>query len=180
MNIGTGFMDPRVVISHFHLHPGDTVADFGTGTGHYLKALSEAVGSKGSLYACEIQKGLVEQITKRIATERLANVHAIWCDLERSGGIKLKDGLLDAGILMNTLFIIDDRVGALAEMHRVIRKGGNLYVVDWTDSFRGLGPHPSQVITEDMTRTLLQSNGFAFERSFPAADHHYGVAFKRV
>jgi precorrin-6B methylase 2 len=27
------FMDPRIVITHFHLRPGDTVADLGAGTG---------------------------------------------------------------------------------------------------------------------------------------------------
>lgn len=179
MNIGSDFMNPQAVISHFHLHPGDTVADFGAGSGHYLKALSLAVGTSGHVYACEIQKGLVEKLTKRISDERLSNTHALWCDLEKLGGTKLKDELLDGGILMNTLFIIEDKETALAEIRRVIRKGGNLFIVDWTDSFRGMGPHPSQVVTDEMAKSLLTQNGFAFERDFPAGDHHYGLVFKR-
>lgn len=179
MNTGTDFMNPRMVISHFHLHPGDAVADFGAGAGHYLGALSQEVGSSGTVYACEIQKGLVEGLTKRIAHERLSNTHALWCDLEKIGGTKLKDGLLDAGILMNTLFIIENKEVALKEMHRVIRPGGKLFVVDWTDSFRNMGPHPSQVVTEAMAKELVEENGFTVERDFPAGDHHYGLAFKR-
>jgi ubiquinone/menaquinone biosynthesis C-methylase UbiE len=173
-------MNPQTVISHFHLRGGDAVADFGAGSGHYLGALSRAVGSSGSVYACEIQKGLVEKLTKRIGDERLSNTHALWCDLEKIGGTKLKDELLDVGVLMNTLFIIENKDVALDEMHRVIRKGGTLFVVDWSDSFRGMGPQPSQVVTEDMARSLLGEHGFTFERDFPAADHHYGLAFRRT
>ncbi len=173
------FMDPRAVITHFHLRPGDVVADFGAGVGHYLGALSKAVGGEGKVYACEIQKMLVERLTKRIHEERLLNAHAIWCDLEAKGGTKLRDGLLDAGLLMNTLFQIENKAAALTEFGRVIRKGGKLFVVDWTDSFGNMGPHPSQVLKEGDARTLLEANGFKFEHDFPAADHHYGLVFSK-
>ncbi len=173
------FMDPRMVITHFHLRPGDTVADFGAGTGHYLKALSTTVSSKGTVYACEIQKSLVERLTTRIRDERLPNVHAVWCDFEAPGGTKLRDGLLDAGLLINTLFQIENKQAALTEMARVIRKGGKLIVVEWSDSWGGIGPHPSQVVKADAAKALMQSFGFVFESEFPAADHHYGLSFKR-
>ena len=176
----TSFMDPRAIITHFHLHQGDAIADFGAGVGDYLGALSRAVGTNGSVHACEIQKGLVERITARIHEERLANVHPHWCDLEAAGGTKLRDGLLDAGILMNTLFQIEDRTTALREIARVIRQGGKLFLIDWTDSFGSMGPQPSHVIKVDRAKKLLLEAGFEFERDFPAADHHYGLAFRRV
>ncbi len=174
------FMDPRAVITHFHLRQGDAVADFGAGVGHYLGELSRAVGTQGSVHACEIQKSLVERLTERIHTERLSNVHALWCDLEAPGGIKLRDGLLDAGMLINTLFQIEDRTSALREIARVIRKGGKLLLVDWSDSFGGIGPQPSQVLKEDVAKKILLEAGFEFERDFPAANHHYGLAFRRL
>jgi hypothetical protein len=102
----SSFMDPRVVISHFHLRPGDAVADFGAGSGQYLKALSTAVSSSGTVYACEIQKSLVEKLTTRIHDERLSNVHAVWCDFEALGGTKLRDGLLDAGMLHSLRLLV--------------------------------------------------------------------------
>jgi ubiquinone/menaquinone biosynthesis C-methylase UbiE len=173
------FMDPKMVITHFHLRPGDTVADFGAGAGHYLKALSQAVTSEGTVYACDIQKSLVERLTARIHDERLANVHPVWCDFEALGGTKLRDGLLDAGLLINTLFQIENKGVALTEMARVIRKGGKLLLVEWSDSWGGIGPQPAQVVTADTAKALLESHGFVFERDFPAADHHYGLAFKR-
>lgn len=173
-------MEPRAVISHFHFRPGDVIADFGTGAGHYLGELSRAVGPSGRVYACEIQKSLVERITARIHEERLGNVHPIWCDLEQAEGTKLRSELLDAGILINTLFQIEDKKTALHEVARVLRKGGKLLLVDWSDSFGGLGPQPSHVITAADAKKILEEAGFVFEREFPAADHHYGMAFRRA
>ncbi len=174
------FMDPRAVITHFHFHPGDVVADFGAGVGHYLGTLSKTVGPSGRVYACEIQKNLVTRITARIHEERLGNVHPLWCDLEAPQGTKFRDGLLDAGMLINTLFQLEDKKAALTEVVRVIRKGGKLFIVDWSDSFSGLGPQPSQVLKKNEAKELLESSGFVYERDFPAADHHYGMAFRRA
>mgnify|MGYP006320999833 CR=1 FL=1 len=172
-------MDPRVVVTHFHLRPGDVIADFGAGVGHYVGALSRAVGANGRVYACDIQKGIVDRLTDRIHEERLSNTHPVWCDLEAPGGTKFRDGLLDVGILMNTLYQIENKDGALTEMGRVIRKGGKFLLVEWSDSFGGIGPHTSQVVSKERARALFEAHGFVFERDFPAADHHYGLAFRK-
>jgi ubiquinone/menaquinone biosynthesis C-methylase UbiE len=182
MALGTArsFMNPTAAITHFHLREGEVFADFGTGAGQYIPELSKAVGTTGRVYACEIQKGLVERITELVQQQRLGNVHPIWCDLEVLQGTKLRDGLLDGGMLLNTLFQLENKGVALEEIARVIRKGGKLFVIDWADSFGGIGPHPSHVIKEDATKTLVEGHGFLFERSFPVADHHYGLAFRRT
>ncbi len=174
------FMSPEAVITHFHIREGDVFADFGAGVGHYVTTLSQAVGSAGRVYACEIQKALIERMSVRVQQERLSNVHPIWCDLEVQEGTKLREGLLDAGMLMNTLFQLEDKATALNEIARVIRKGGKFFVIDWMSSFGGIGPHPSHVVTEDDAKSLVETHGFTFDRSFPVADHHYGLAFRRA
>lgn len=94
-------------------------------------------------------------------------------------GTKLKEGLLDAGLLSNTLFQITNKSAALAEIARVTRKGGKLFVVDWTDSYCGMGPHPDHIIREDAARALLAQAGFAVEHTFPVGEHHYGLACRK-
>lgn len=173
------FMQPEVVATHFHLRDGDTVADFGAGAGFFTRVLSKLVKS-GRVYACEIQKPLVDKLGLLKISERLSNVEVLWSDLEAPKGTKIADGILDAGVLINTLFQLDNKAGALAEIARTMRKGGKFFVVDWTDSFGGMGPAPMHVVTEDIAKTLVESAGFTFERSFPAGGHHYGLAFRRV
>jgi ubiquinone/menaquinone biosynthesis C-methylase UbiE len=176
----TRFAHPDIAASHFHFRQGDKVADFGAGSGRFLRALSKAVGNDGRVYACEIRKNLVEMIGAQVLEWRLSNVETVWCDLEEVGGTGLKDSLLDGGVLVNTLFQIDDKNDAFTEMHRVMRPGGKLFIVDWTGSFGGLGPHPDQVTSAPEARLLAEAAGFSFQRDFPAGDHHYGLAFRKM
>lgn len=175
---GARFVLPDRVVSQFHLNPGDQVADYGAGSGFFMCALARAVGPDGRVYACEIQKGLVERLGDLARQQRLQNVHPLWCDLEEEQGIKIDTGVLDAAIVVNTLFQIDDKETALREMLRPLRSGGKFFVIDWTESFAGMGPRPEQVVPAAAVEELLQATHCQLERTFPAGEHHYGLAFR--
>jgi ubiquinone/menaquinone biosynthesis C-methylase UbiE len=171
---------PSVITTHFHLREGDSVADFGAGSGYFIEALSKAVGQSGRVYACEIQRELVEKIGTLIRSKGIGNTDPLWCDIEADHGVKIADGLLDAAVLINTLFQVEDKQTTIHEIARTMRSGGKFFVVDWTESFGGLGPHPDQVITAENAKALVETAGFVFERDFDAGDHHYGLAFRKV
>ncbi len=182
MNVSTGgqFVIPDVVVTNFLLREGDLVADFGAGTGFFLQALSKAVGTTGRVFACEIQKQLVEKLGEQARILRLSNVHPIWCDLEEINGIKIGTGELDAGVMVNTLFMLENKDVSIKEMARTVRKGGKFLVVDWTESFSGMGPQPGYVVSREEAIVLMERNGFVFERDYPAGGHHYGLAFRKI
>tara|TARA_B100000508_G_scaffold140846_1_gene143818 strand:- start:2514 stop:3062 length:549 start_codon:yes stop_codon:yes gene_type:complete len=182
MNTPTGgrFVVPEVVATHFHINEGDLVADFGTGSGFFLKTLSTAVGESGRVYACEIQKQLVEKVGELSRTLGLQNIQPLWCDLEEEKGIKIASGEIDTAILVNTLFMIEDKETAVQEMARTMRVGGKFFVIDWTESFAGMGPTPDRVISATDATALFESHGFVLERDFPAGEHHYGLAFRKA
>ena len=177
---GGRFVMPDIVSTHFLLKEGDFVADFGAGSGFFLKPLSTAVGPTGRVYVCEIQKALVEKLGELIRGQGLSNVYTLWCDLEEVNGIKIGDKELDVAILVNTLFLIDQKDLAIREMARTPRSGGKFFVIDWTESFGGMGPQSQHVVTAATTTALFESNGFIFEREYPAGDHHYGLAFRKI
>ncbi len=174
------FAEPSTIATHFHLHEGDIVADFGAGSGHYMEALSRGVGRSGTVYLCEIQNNLVEALGNKAREQHLSNVHPRWCDFEAPRGTKLADNSLDAGLLSNTLFQVQDKEVALAEIARVIRRGGKLFVIDWSESFGNMGPRPEDVIDEGKAQILLKHAGFTIERTFPVGDHHYGLACRKM
>lgn len=173
------FLVPERVATHFHIRPGDRVGDFGAGAGAFSAVLSKLVGPQGRVYACEIQKALVEKLTDQIRRDRLGNVEVIWGDLEEAQGTKIKDGTLDAAIIVNTLFQIEDRQTAIGEMARTLRAGGKLFIIDWAESWGGIGPEPAQVLDESEARALGEGAALSFERSFDAGGHHYGLAFRK-
>lgn len=179
--LATGrFVLPEVVATHFHLREGDAVADFGAGSGYFVETLSRLVGSDGRVYACEIQRNLVEKMERLIRDKGLANVDPLWCDLEEAGGVTIKDESLDAVITVNTLFQVESKDVFVAEVHRVLRSGGKFFVIDWSESFGGLGPQPDQVLSQLEAKALIEGQGFVYERMYDAGDHHYGLAFRKA
>jgi ubiquinone/menaquinone biosynthesis C-methylase UbiE len=174
------FVDPNVVVTHFHIREGDVVADFGAGGGFFVEVLARLVGQSGRVYACEIQRELVEKIGALVRTKGLFSVDPIWCDMEMDHGVKIADGALDVAIMVNTLFQLEHKDVALGEVARTVRSGGKFFIIDWSESFGGLGPQPGDVVTSVQAKALVEAAGFVYERTFDAGDHHYGVAFRRV
>ena len=172
------FIKPELAVTHFHLREGDIVADFGAGRGYFTKLVAEIVGPEGRVYALEIQKNLVETIGEMAKQEGLEQIDTLWCDIEAVGGTKLADQSIEVAVVVNTLFLVEDRDSTVSEIKRTLRPGGKLFVIDWTDSHGGLGPAPEHVINEIDATALFETAGFTKERTFSAGEHHYGVSFR--
>ncbi len=178
-NMTGRFVVPEVVATHFHFREGERVADFGAGSGYFVPILSKLVGDEGKVFACEIQKNLVETVGEIVRTKNLSNVETLWCDIEEVGGTKIEDGALDHVIVVNTFFQVENQSETIKEVNRVLRSGGTLLLIDWSESFSGLGPQPDQVVDQSTAVSLCESVGFTLDRSFDAGDHHYGVALRK-
>ena len=173
------FVEPGVVSTHFHLNVGDTVADFGAGSGYFMEVLAELVGKEGVVYACEIQKELSIKLGETARIKGLTQVRPVWCDVEVLEGSKIPDGELDVAILVNTFFQFEEKATALKEIMRTLRSGGKLFIVDWSESFNGLGPQEGNVVSEIEAKALAEQEGFVFDTLFDAGDHHYGLALRK-
>lgn len=66
------------------------------------------------------------------------------------------------------------------EAKRVLRPGGRALVIDWTDSFGGLGPKPEMVFRKEKAGEMFEKNGFHLDREILAGVHHYGLIYKKL
>ncbi len=173
------FVDPVTVSTHFHIHKGDTVADFGAGSGYFMEVLAQLVGDQGIVYVCEIQKELVEKLGNIARSKGLSQVRPLWADVEDVGGSKIEDEALDTVVMVNTFFQFEDRITAIQEVIRTLRTGGKFFLIDWSESFNGLGPQPDHIVSEQEVIDIAEQEGLVFDRAFDAGDHHYGLAFRK-
>ncbi|MDO8619847.1 MAG: methyltransferase domain-containing protein [bacterium] len=174
------FIDPSHTITQFDLQSGARVADLGAGTGTLTVLIARAVGESGKVYAIEVQKNLLDKLKNHTREERVNNVEALWGDIERPNGTHLGDAMVDAAVVSNVLFQIEHKAEFVAETKRILKPGGKVLLVDWTDSFNGMGPHQDHVVTEKAGRELFESGGFRFVKKIEAGAHHYGLIFKRT
>lgn len=173
------FLDPQNNIQQFELGEGMIVADLGAGSGFYTIASARAVGSEGRVYAVDVQKDFLDRIKTSANVENLFNIEVIWGDIEKIGGTKLAEMSVDAVIISNTLFQVEDKDNFLTEVNRILRPKGKVLVIDWSDSFSGMGPHPESVITEAQAEELFKNKGFQVEKQISAGDNHYGIIFRK-
>ena len=173
------FMAPAQTLSSCNFQATDSVADFGAGSGFMAKALANLV-PRGNVFAIEINRDLVSRMTHEIEEDKIKNLHPLWGDIEIDGGSKLGDESVNEVVMSNILFQIDDKKGALREAIRVLKAGGRMIIIDWQESFGGLGPAPQRVFNKDQAEQLAKSLGFSkLSDNLPAGEHHYAILFKK-
>jgi ubiquinone/menaquinone biosynthesis C-methylase UbiE len=151
-----------------------TVADLGCGSGAYTFEILQRVGPSGKVFALDVQKQLVDKIASECKARHIINVTALWDDLDDANGIGLKDSSVDRVVIANTLFQIDDVQKFSTEVRRILKPGGLALIVEWSDSFGGLGPTPQTVMKKERALEIFQKAGFEFRKDVNAGDHHYG------
>jgi ubiquinone/menaquinone biosynthesis C-methylase UbiE len=171
------FSDPVKNVEQFGIKMGSVVADLGSGSGHYTIAALRAVGDKGKVYAIDIQKDMLTRVKNEAQNQGLAHIEVIWGDIEKSMGTRMKDAVADYAIISNLMFQIEDKKTVASETFRIIKKGGKLLVVDWSESFGGIGPHRESVFTHDIAVSTFTNAGFVAEKEIQAGEHHYGIIF---
>lgn len=175
-----GFAHPHTNVSVFGIEHGMQIADFGSGSGHYVLAMAEHLSGSGHVYAIDVQRDLLKR-TQNEATKRgLKNVAVIWADLEAHRSSKIADRHLDIVLISNLLFQVENKEALFIEAHRILKSTGRLVVIDWSESWGGMGPIKSEVVKKETAFAYARDNGFEFLRDFPAGAHHYGLIFKPI
>ena len=174
------FSDPKKNLEQFDLAPGMKVADFGSGAGYYTFLAAHAVGPSGQVFALDVQKDLLVTLKKEAEKSHLFNIEIVRCDFDSAGGTKLKDAVIERGIVANVLFQVEKKENFAREIARVMRPGGLLLVIDWADSFAGIGPEKNAVLPKEKCQQLFEQAGFGLEKTVSAGMHHYGFVFKKV
>ncbi len=174
------FSDPVKNVEQCGIQAGMEIADFGSGSGHYSLAAAKALMSTGRVYAIDVNKDLLTKLKNHASHDGMYNVEVIWGDIEKPNGTKLRDGSVDFVFLSNILFQLDDKDMVVKETKRVLKQGGRVLVVDWSDSFGGIGPTPKMVVKKDKAMELFEKTGFHLDREISAGSHHYGFIYKKM
>ena len=132
---------PSEVLEFFGIKPGMNVLDVFGGGGYYSEILSYLVGKDGSvtLYNNSPWNDFVNKsVTKRLRDNRLPNVKRVVLEPADLDGVEEK---FDAAIFvlgMHDIYYVDeengwpaiDKEGFLANIHKLLIKGGVLGIVD--------------------------------------------------
>lgn len=158
--------------------PGMTVADFDAGSGFFTRGAARLC-APGAVWAVDANREMLPRLKNLAAAEGLTNVEVVAGNIEKAGGTHLPAGGFDAVIVANSLFAVEDKQAVATEAARVLKRGGRALVIDWQDSFGGLGPHPGHVVSAAQAKDVFEAAGFAAEGEAPAGMYHWGLLFRK-
>ena len=167
------FIDPQEILGHLTGHAASKVGDFGAGSGTYAYHLTERFPD-GSVYALDILPQHIEAMSKK----KIKNLFPVMADIERH--IPLRDSLLDAALVVNTLHALTEREKFMTELNRVVAPGGQVLIADWAASFNDMGPRPERVVGPGDAVRLVQAYGFSSGPMLPAGSHHYAFVAQKL
>jgi len=118
--------DPDIVFRELNLKEGDTFLDIGCGTGDYTIRAATEVGRNGTVFATDIQEGLVHALMKRAVDSGLDNIRAFVYDIEDP--LPFENNCIDVCFISTVLHCLDlNQTGPLLlrEIKRVLNKRGD-------------------------------------------------------
>ena len=139
--------------------PGERILDIGVGPGLLAYDLARLVGPEGQVVGLDVSPDMLA-----LARERLADLPQATCleaDAVDLGGA---DGRFDAAVSTQVHEYVADMPRAIAELHRVLRPGGRLLMLD-TD-WRSIVWHSSD--KPRMERVLAVWDGHLTDPHLPA------------
>ena len=166
------FSDPVKNLQALGLKATDIVADLGAGTGYYSLACAHIV-TRGKVYAVEIAKDFLHTIKNKTKEAHLSNVEIIWGDVEKLGGTKIGDNIVDAVIASNVLFQVEHKENFAEEVKRILKPKGQVLLVDWSEDSSLLGG--KHIVPKGKARELFEKKGFIWQRDINTGEHHYGM-----
>lgn len=155
---------PDKIVRALRLRPGETVADIGAGSGYLERRLSRAVGTRGRVYAEEIQPAFLPPLRRRARS--LPNVRVV---LGTATDPRLPLHSVDCFVLLTVYHEVQQPTAFLRTLHRCARPGARLALIDFDDNRHGMPPAPvNHWVAESDVLAEAQAAGWT-----PAERHEF-------
>lgn len=143
------------------IEPGSIILDVGTGTGIFVPFLLRKIGSQGKLVCLDYAEKMIEKVRSK---NFKGQIDYICADIHTTD---FKDGIFDAVVCYSSFPHFQDKLKALKEIRRILKKGGKLFICHTSSRAIINGIHRNipevshdQIPDRDSMLDLLSSAGF--------------------
>jgi demethylmenaquinone methyltransferase/2-methoxy-6-polyprenyl-1,4-benzoquinol methylase len=136
MSAGLHRLWKRFAVARSGVRPGGRVLDVAGGTGDLASLMAPRVGPSGEVWLTDINGAMLTRGRDRLLNEGKL-LPAVQCDAER---LPFPDGYFDCVIVAFGLRNMTHKDLALADMRRVLRPGGRLLVLEFSQVWSPLRP----------------------------------------
>jgi len=178
---GHSFLNPEHILKKTGLISGQWVADLGCGGGYFVLPAARIVGDDGRVYGVDILKTALSSVGSKARLFGLTNIHLVWANVEIFGSSKgIHDESIDVVSLTQLLSQSKKQKDIFKEANRILKKGGQLVVIDWNSDRLPFSPHKEEYVTVEEVKMLARDNYLKFEREIKVSVYHFCLLFKKT
>jgi SAM-dependent methyltransferase len=169
------WQNPDLVLGKLGDLRGKIVADIGSGTGYFTFPLAKTAAR---VIAIDIEPAYLEYIeeSKLDLSPEISSV--IETRLTAADDPNLSVDEADAILMVNVYYYLDDRPAYMARVHRGLRDGGVLVLVDFKVGEMPVGPAEDKVPSEQAVRDLKEAGFQVLEVDLESLQYQYIITAK--
>ena len=167
----------------FNIQPGEHIGDLGCGCGYFSWYFSKAVGEQGKVYSTEINKDALVYLEEFTKQNNIQNIQPV---VTKMNDVGLPENSVDT-IFMCSMFhavYVTDieyvKDAFINGLHKALRKGGKLIIVDNNISEEGVVPYYGSGISPELIISQLKYYGFRLKDRFQVIPQRYALIFEEV
>lgn len=145
-------------VALMNIAPGSVVADVGAGSGYVTRLLAKQVGSRGRVYANDIQPGMLDLLRRRLARERITNVTPV---LGTQADPNLPDGALDLVLMVDVYHELSEPQTMLANIRTALKAGGRLMLLEYKGEEVSVPILPDHKMTVAQAKLEIEHEGYS-------------------
>jgi len=135
----------------------ESFVEIGVGTGFWALPIAEHY-PKCRVTGLDICDEMLAIFKKNAAARKLSNVAAALCDESKTS---MPACSADAVLVANVYHELAEPEKMLAEIHRILRPGGALIVVDWKSEETPKGPPLEERVAAFIVKKAMEKTGFS-------------------
>ena len=176
----SSLFDISAILANINIEERQKVAELGCGNfGFFVFPMAKIVGKEGRVYAVDILKTTLANVSREAEKENLPQVVTVWSNLEIFKATKIESSSLDAALLINVLHQSNKKIEILREAMRLLKRNGKLLIVEWKMTDSPLGPPPDKRVSLTSLKNAIPKIGLDIIKEFPAGPYHFGLVINK-
>lgn len=164
------------VVKALELKAGDIVADLGAGTGLFVPQLAYAIGTRGRVYAVEIDKGFLDEIDRKVDELHISQIETV---LGTPADPKLPTRAVDVAMLHDVLHHVEQRQAYLKAAAQYLKPAGRIAVVEFNPKDSPHKDDAALIVSKEQAAAWMAEAGLVPVKDVPLFADKWFVIYQK-
>jgi ubiquinone/menaquinone biosynthesis C-methylase UbiE len=140
---------PDLLLQFIPLHPGETAADIGAGTGYLSWRMAKMAGNTGRVYCVEIQQEMLDLLARKMEEHQTTNFQSV---LGTVTDTRLPSDSVDVVLMVDVYHEFDHPYEMMQSIVRALKPGGRIVWVEYRSEDPNVSIKPLHKMSEAQVR----------------------------